>query len=181
MDRSDAYLLCTRSDKMGFFDDVGSAFATPFKAVAEAPKTVGKGIGRAVHYTGAFLTDPIGTIKDENPYEGDVKPQDDEYEEDLEDVDDELRRQRLAASVAEPGYGDPGMAPEDGEAFDAEAWREAQIQRANDFVELNTKAMDTRDRIMLRPIQTRNTLRYGGTSSVPDALPLQLVHSTNVV
>lgn len=163
------HLLSTQSDKMGLWDAFSSIPKT-FENLGEGITEVPKYLGRAT----SFLQDPKGTI--EGKYEPDAEEPDEEEEE-----EDAQRQQQIAAGISEPGYADPGMAPEDGEAFDAEAWREAQIQRAKDFVAINTKAMDTRDRILLRPIQTRDTLRYGGTSSVPDALPLQLVHSANVV
>ncbi len=172
------HILSAQSANMTIFDDIGA------------------GIKGAVSIPLDVVTDPIGFVKNPlKPFKqaqeqfekdtGRASPEPEEKAEDPEDEEDEeevaQRQQQIAASIPEPGYGDPGMAPEDGEAFDAEAWREAQIQRANDFVAINTKAMDTRDRLLLRPIQTRNTLRYGGTSNVPDALPLQLVHSANVV
>ena len=169
----DKHRLRAQSDKMGIWDIFKDG-----KAITEIPSFLGENIAKGVteiptygRRVGSYLTGGEGVLPEEQE-----EPEDEE----LDDEDME-RQQQIAAGISEPGYADPGMAPEDGEAFDAEAWREAQIQRANDFVAINTRAMDVRDRILLRPIQNRDTLRYGGTSSVPDALPLQLVHSANVV
>lgn len=170
-------ILSAQSAKMTIFDNIGAGL----KGAVSIPLDV--------------VSDPIGFVKNPlKPFKkaqkqfeidtGQREPDPEEPDEEDEEAaaeEDAQRQQQIAAGISEPGYADPGMAPEDGEAFDAEAWREAQIQRANDFVAINTRAMDTRDRILLRPIQNRDTLRYGGTSSVPDALPLQLVHSANVV
>ena len=163
----DKHRLRAQSDKMGLWD--------AFDSIPKTFESLGKGVTEIPTYfrrAGSYLTGGEGVLPEEQE-----EPEDEELDGE-EDVD---RQQQIAAGISEPGYADPGMAPEDGEAFDAEAWREAQIQRANDFVAINTRAMDARDRILLRPIQNRDTLRYGGTSSVPDALPLQLVHSANVV
>ncbi len=129
-----------------------------------------------------YITDPVGKAKEAREWaKRGGKDPDEEEEEEEQDAGDAQRQQEVAGGISEPGYADPGVSPEDREAFDAEAWREQMIRQTNDFITLNTRAMDTRDRILLRPIQTRDTLRYGGTSSVQDALPLQLVHSANVV
>lgn len=166
---------------MGFFDDIN-----PLKALGGWDQIKENMLAQSKMTSGLlsgdteYITDPVGKAKEAREWakRGGKDPDEEEEEDEEQDVQ---RQQEVAGGISEPGYADPGVSPEDREAFDAEAWREQMVRQTNDFIALNTRAMDTRDRILLRPIQTRDTLRYGGTSSVQDALPLQLVHSANVV